>query len=507
MTDRPADALLIRHVRLVPVGGRQAPDAPVDLRIVAGRVSEVGPGLSPAPGEDVLEADGRHAIPGLWDKHVHLVQWAVARTRLDTSGTTCAEDVVARVAAHLDTATSPGPVVGLGHRSATWPRPPTVAELDAVAGSRAVVLISGDGHSGWLSTAAFDLLGSAAATGPLEEGDWFPLYGRLAELPSTRAAEGEGYARAVADASSKGVVGIVDLEFGTDFVNWPARWERGITGVRVRAATYPEGLDLVQERGLRTGDPLVPGQDLVVMGPLKVISDGSLNTRTAYCCTPYADSASLTGGRGRANYGVEELTALLTRGRELGLDATVHAIGDAALSAALEAYEGSGARGSIEHAQLVGWDDVDRMARLGLTASVQPAHLLDDRDVTEQCWPDRSDRVYAFRSMLDRGVTLALGSDAPVSPLDPWLAMAAAVHRSADDRPPWHPEQALTVAEALAASTDGQATLAPGSPGDVVLLDADPLAAQPGSLESSQHLKGMPVAATLVAGRVTHLSL
>ena len=116
------------------------------------------------------------------------------------------------------------------------------------------------------------------------------------------------------------------------------------------------------------------------------------------------------------------------------------------------------------------------MAALDVRASVQPAHLLDDRDLTELIWPGRAERSFAFRWMLDDGVELALGSDAPVSPLDPWLAIAAAVHRSADDREPWHGEQALTPAEALAASVDGQPTVGVGSPGDLVLLDADPLA-------------------------------
>jgi predicted amidohydrolase YtcJ len=137
---------------------------------------------------------------------------------------------------------------------------------------------------------------------------------------------------------------------------------------------------------------------------------------------------------------------------------------------------------------------------------VQPAHLLDDRDVTEQCWPDRADRCFPLRSMTAAGVRLVMGSDAPVSPLDPWLAMAAAVHRSGDEREPWHPEQSLTAAEALAASTDGQGTVAPGSRGDVVLLDADPLAGVGHSAAVGGHLRSMR-AATFLAGRVTHLAI
>ncbi len=182
------------------------------------------------------------------------------------------------------------------------------------------------------------------------------------------------------------------------------------------------------------------------MGPLKIISDGSLNTRTAWCCEPYADGARLDQPAGAANLSEAELTALLARAHMSGLEVATHAIGDAAVAAALDAYAATGARGSIEHAQLIGRDDVRRIAELDLRASVQPGHLLDDRDLTELIWPGRGDRSFAFRWMLDDGVRLCFGSDAPVSPLDPWLAMAAAVHRSADDRPAWHPEQALTVA-------------------------------------------------------------
>jgi hypothetical protein len=179
-----------------------------------------------------------------------------------------------------------------------------------------------------------------------------------------------------------------------------------------------------------------------------------------------------------------------------GLEVATHAIGDAALTAALEAYDATGATGSIEHAQLVQRTDVATLARLGLRASVQPAHLIDDRDLTDLIWADRTGACFALRWMLEAGVPVALGSDAPVAPLDPWLAIDAAVRRTGDDRPPWHPEQALTRREALAASTDGQPMVRPGSRGDLVLLDSDPLAST-----------DPPVALTTVAGLVAHSTL
>ena len=100
--------------------------------------------------------------------------------------------------------------------------------------------------------------------------------------------------------------------------------------------------------------------------------------------------------------------------------------------------------------------------------------------------PRETGSFAALRWMLDEGVELALGSDAPVSPLDPWLAVAAAVHRSADDREAWHPEQALTPREALAASVDAQGTVRPGSRGDLVLLDDDPLPPRPHPSEQAK---------------------
>ncbi len=489
------------------MGGQQTAYAagPVDLRLQDGVVSEVGDRLTTSGADDVIEAEGRWVMPGLWDAHTHPVMWALSRRRIDLVGSTDADDTLLRVRQHLDgIPAGDALVMGYGYRSGAWTSPPTTAQLDAVTGARPVALAAGDGHNGWLNSAAFALLGLPAEPGPLVENQWYAAFTRLEELDPDAVDPVPALAEAISEAHAKGIVGIVDFEFASAFTTWPARIARGLTSMRVRAATYADQLEEVARRGLRTGDPLVPGHDLVTMGPLKVISDGSLNTLTAWCCEPYVGGERLEHPCGRPNQDQGELVDVMARAREIGLTTAIHAIGDRAVAGALDAFEATGQVGAMEHAQLVRWEDIPRLARLGITASVQPAHAPDDRDVSEQWWTDRTDRLYAFRAMLDAGVPLALGSDAPVSPLDPWLAIATAVHRSADDRQPWHPEQSLTVAEALAASVDGQGTVAAGSRADLVLLDADPLAGPTDSGALAAYLRRMPVAVTIVGGRVVH---
>jgi predicted amidohydrolase YtcJ len=169
----------------------------------------------------------------------------------------------------------------------------------------------------------------------------------------------------------------------------------------------------------------------------------------------------------------------------------------------LDAFAVTGASGSVEHAQLLRHVDVPRFASHGVTASMQPHHLVADRDPAGVLWADRTDRLYLARSILDAGGKLALGSDAPVSPPDPWLAIATAVHRSGDGRPGWHPEQSLTPREALAASVDGQRVV-PGARGDLVVLGADPVAEDADPATTAARLRAMGVRATVCAGRVTH---
>lgn len=472
---------------------------PADIRLENGTVADIAPRLSRVAGETESDADGRWLVPGLWDRHVHLGQWTTHASRLDLSGARSVADALVAVSERLRERPDEPVLVGAGHRPATWTDPETVAALDRIAGDRPVILISGDCHHAWADSRGLEVLGLSLRDGVVEEAEWFATYPRLAALLGDDTTDPTAYREAMLAAASKGIVGLVDFEFDERPGAWVDRSSAGPIPLRIRVGAYAATLDEYLALGVRTGEPL-PGCDPhVTMGALKIIVDGSLNTRTAWCDEPYTDRP----GCGAPNVSGDALVDLLERATSAGLEVATHAIGDRAVSAALDAYTATGARGQLEHVQLARREDIGRMAALGLRAGVQPAHLLDDRDLTEACWGDRADRCFLLRSMWDAGVELALGSDAPVAPLDPWLAMAAAVHRSGDERDAWHPEESLTPTEALAASVDGATTVHPGSRADLALLDADPLA--PGSSrEQAARLRAMTVAATWVGGRRTY---
>lgn len=501
-----SDPLLIRDARLVSLGPEAldpTPDTPVDVLVEDGRVTRVGAGLE-APGATAYDAGGRWLMPGLWDHHVHMTQWTLAAARLDLSRVRSAAEAVERVSERLENWPE-FPVVGWGHRPSGWPDEPLVSLLDAIGTDQPVILIAGDGHHAWLNSTALIALALPVREGMVAEAEWFRVYGRILTVLGDEGTGPDAFHRIMELAASHGVVGVTDFEFSGGAAEWRHRWAEGADVLRVRMATYADGLDAVVEEGLRTGDPLIPGDDRLTMGPLKIISDGSLNTKTAWCCDPYAGPSPLGFPHGNPNQSPEELRELLGRAVEHGLTAAVHAIGDRAVDDALDAFAATGARGSIEHVQLIQREDVRRMADLGIVASVQPSHLLDDREVAERLWPGRGDRCFALRWMIDDGVELAMGSDAPVAVLDPWISISAAVHRAVEDEEPWHPEQSITPHEALCASTDGWGTVAPGHPGDLVLLGTDPLGGPETGREAGEHLRaaGRSVVATWVGGRQT----
>jgi hypothetical protein len=484
--------------------------AVTDVRVRAGTITAIGPDLPAASGTETVDLDGRVLLPGLWDAHVHFDQWTLARRRLDLGPAASAAQAAALVAARLraDPPEAGTVLVGYGFRDALWPDAPHRALLDAAAGPVPVVLVAADLHCCWLSSAAAARYGLADhPTGLVRERDWAPIMTDVRSVPAPlldRWAAEAGRA-----AAARGVVGVVDFEAPWQLDAWAERIAAGADALRVVASVWPEALDGPDgplARGLRSGDVVAGTGGLLTMGPLKVLTDGSLNTRTACCHDPYpADPhpAAATGTRGMLLVAPDELVALLRRAAAHGLDAAVHAIGDRANELVLDAlgaagWPGTGRAARIEHAQLLRDADPARFAALGVVASVQPAHVLDDRDVADRLWAGRTARAFAYRALLDAGVRLALGSDAPVAPLDPWVAIAAAVHRSGDDRPPWHAEQRIPLPAALASSSGPDGPVAVGRRADLVVTDADPAAVPAAAL------RAMPVAGTLLGGRWTH---
>ncbi len=484
--------------------------AVTDVRVGGGRIVAIGPALPAGPGVETVDLDGRTLLPGLWDAHVHFDQWTLARRRLDLGPAGSAAEAAARVGARLRAdPPEPGTVlVGHGFRDALWPDAPHRTLLDAVTGPVPVVLVAADLHCCWLNSAAAARYGFGGhPTGLIRERDWSPIMVDVRSAPATLLDRWA--ADTARDAAARGVVGIVDYELPWQLDAWARRIAGGADALRVVASVWPEALDAPDgpiARGLRTGDTVPGTRGLLTMGPLKVVSDGSLNTRTAYCHDPYPGLA------GPDRCGVllvppDELVPLLRRAAAHGLDAAVHAIGDRANALVLDAVEAvahgpATAAGPpacrIEHAQLLTAADPARFAALGVVASVQPAHVLDDRDVADRLWAGRTARAFPYRALLDAGATLVLGSDAPVAPLDPWRTIAAAVHRSGDDRPPWHPEQEIPLAVALAASRGPDGPVAVGRRADLVVTDLDPASVP------VETLHAMPVAGTLLGGRFTH---
>ena len=465
---RLVESFRITRARPIPGLGTGRYSEPLDVTVTNGTITAIEPTRGVGDGD--FDADGANLMPGLWDNHTHFSLAAMISQCTRFSHKAAKSEILAAVEDHL--LHRPTRLVGYGFRSATWPTPPSAADLDAITGIP-VALMSRDLHSLWCNTPALEQAGATGhPTGFLVEEEAFAgirrIMSRYLDLVehAVQAAELE--------AASRGLVGIVDFSSGWAVEAWQQRTASRSIGLRVEAATYPERLDDLIAMGAGTGEELAEN---LKVGPLKIIADGSMGSRTAHCIAPYPNP--LPGHpNGKPNYTRSELLALLRRAHKARLQAAVHAIGDAACHNVLDAFEISGARGSIEHVQCVAPADLPRFSQLKLVASIQPAHQLEDVGVVDQVWPDAKSRAYPMLDLQRAGTKLAFGSDAPVASLDPWKAIEAACHR------PYRRDQALTPLAALRAST--RSMLDVGQPADLVLT------AGPGK-----------VLLTMLGGRVT----
>ncbi|GAB3451281.1 amidohydrolase family protein [Actinophytocola sediminis] len=479
---------LVLHDVTIGLTGRRA-----TVRVEHGRVSAIEPVSGEFSGEisgEIIDGRGGVLLPGLVDAHAHLLQWASARRRVPLGAATSAARAAAMMAEHAPPGTDL--VFGAHFHAGQWPDRPHKTVLDRTLPDRPAALFSNDLHALWLNSAALRLLGRDHPTGVLIEDECMAL---TAALPAPPTEVTDQWVLAATDAAAaRGVTTIADYEYADTVTDWSRRAALRPPSTRIRCVIARSVLDRTIDLGHRTGDVLAAGGGLLTVGPLKLFLDGSLNTRTAYCHDHYP------GGdyRGELLLGPDELVALARRAHAHGLTPAMHAIGDAANTIALDAFAALGTGGRVEHAQLVGQADLRRFAELGVTAGVQPAHAPDDRDVADRHWTGRTANAFPYAALLAAGAVLEFGSDAPVAPLDPWDGIASAITRTDDARPPWHPEQALTLADALAASTGGRTTVRVGDPADLVLTARDPTALPP------DELRELPITATIRAGTLTH---
>jgi predicted amidohydrolase YtcJ len=460
-----------------------------------------------------VDLGGRCVLPGFSDAHVHFPSWSLAQHQIRLEGASSLDEAVARVAAAIADVTQGRWLRGLGWRSGDWSPlvEPTKEALDAVTGDVPVALMAKDYHSLWLNSAALARADghlqvpggvverdeSGEPTGVLrEECAWHfrDTYVRPSHEEMVEASR-EG----IRIANSRGVTSVHDKDgwLGALAV-WQELRDEGALTLRVWQSLPHAHIDGLAELGVRSG----LGDRLLRVGYIKAFMDGTLGSKTA----------RLLDGSGVEITSREELEDIVRRAAHAGFPVAVHAIGDLANREALDAFEGAadewrprGLRPRIEHAQLLAEEDIPRFAQLGVAASVQFSHAPSDRDIADRYWEGMTHRAYAFKTLLDSGALVANGSDAPIEELDPLLGIRAGVLRTLDDREAWHPEQAVTIEEAFAATCVAPAWLArderrrgkliPGYLADLVVLDRDPFECDP------HELAEIEVVATMLGGR------
>ncbi len=497
--------------------------------------AQAGTGACPvAPNVRTHDFGSAFIMPGFHDAHLHFFHAALYASPLATMFVGTSEaDCVRRLQAFAATRPRGSWLLAQGWREYRWDPPvlPGRASLDAAFPDQPVALYSGDAHTLWLNGCALRELGISNASEPPAGGSYDrDANGRLTGIVREAAAMElmprivDGFTRAeLLDAydgfqrqlNAQGVTAVCDLALsatsGLDFVRDDLFYELERTGrLSVRAHLFPTlvpGTRRLEELQAQLTGPLVRACGY------KQFFDGVSSQHTAWLAEPYAN-ARTPGERGRPTVDPQLMGQLVGGALEVGRRVRIHAIGDEAIHQALdirEQAEGAGAL-VLEHVENFQPADIQRLADLDVVASVQPRHItLDPGGPERDLGPERVPFMWPFRSLLDAGATLALGTDAPVTATDPLAAVYTAVtRRDADARLPeggWLPNEAITVEEALAAYTAGSAAacgrahelgwLAPGMLADVAVFDRDLTAVDPEDLQNAHAL------ATITNGTLT----
>lgn len=500
-------AILIRDGRIFSVGHRAEIEAM-------------------AKGARTIDGTGHTITAGLVDAHGHLEGLGASLESVDLVGTASYDEVIAKLAARAKELPTGAWVTGRGWDQNDWEVEefPTAAPLDAAIPDHPVLATRIDGHAVLANSAAMKIAGITKATkdpdgGKIlrdEEGNPTGVFVDNAEdlvansvPPPTREDRKRRIRKAAEYIASQGLTGMHDAGASQETIDilrelidehaLPIRIYSMLTDDHdLLAAWFSKG-------------PLIDYGGHLTVRAVKLYADGALGSRGAALLEPYSDDP---GNRGLLVSPPKHLEEITKAAKAAGFQVCTHAIGDRGNRIVIDAYEKAGAtltdRFRIEHLQVIALDDIPRLAKSGIIASMQPTHCTSDMPWAEaRLGPERIKGAYAWRKVLDAGVRLAFGSDFPVEAVNPILGLHAAVNRTdTEGNPPggWYPSEKLTPLEALAAFTSGAAwaafeesdrgTIEPGKAADLTILDKNPLTIDPSEIWT---IKPM---ATIVGGEV-----
>ncbi len=491
----------------VHTGNSQQPKAQsiavIGNKIVAvGSDAEIQPYIGPKTG--VFNVNGKLIVPGFNDAHVHFMETGQQLSSVELRDAKTPQEFVQRIKSFASKLSKGQWILGgkWDHENWTPNNLPTAAMIDAATPDNPVFIDRLDGHMALANSLAMKLAGINKDTKDVDGGlivrdsngnpsgvfkDAAMTYvAKVIPDPSFEEKIRAAIA-ATGHAASLGVTSVQDMSAGTDVGVYQELLRRGELKTRVYGCSPLADYKRWQNTGLHYAF----GDAMLRVGCLKGYSDGSLGSTTAWFFDPYLDAPNTSG---LASDEIAKTPEYVLAADKAGLQVNIHAIGDKANATVLDIFaateKANGMRDRrfrIEHAQHLRQQDIPRFGSQKVVASMQPFHIIDDgRWAWKRLDEKRLKGTYAFRSILDSGGVLALGSDSPVAPLNPiWGVYAAVTRRTLDDKNPngWIPEQKISVEDAIRGYSVGSAfaefqdgvkgTIAPGNLADFVLLSQD----------------------------------
>lgn len=506
MTQNTSDSGTLFLGGTVVAGPGQTPQKDYAIYVTDGLIREVGPAAELRgrhASAAIVDASGATILPGLTDAHGHLYGVGMSLDTVNLVGTRSLDEVIARVRERVARAQAGEWIQGRGWDQNDWTVKefPTAVQLDAAFPNNPVWLERVDGHAGVANTAALRAAGvTASAKDPAggkvirdasgaPSGVFVDAAQGLVERAIPKPTFAQVKARVLAAAqqiAKNGLTGMHDAGAGEETIRAVRELiDEKRFPIRVYAMLSDDDALLA---GWFAKGPLVDYGGRLTVRSVKAYADGALGSRGAALLAPYADDP---GNTGLMVSTPEHLQDVTRRALAAGFQVNAHAIGDRGTRNVIDAYERAGVspkeRCRIEHLQVFAPADAPRLVQRGIIASMQPTHATSDMYWAEQrLGPERVLGAYAWRTILDAGGRLALGSDFPVEDVNPFFGLHAAVTRQDQKAWPeggWYPRQRLTLAEAVRGFTSDAAyaafeettrgTIEPGKLADFTIVDGN----------------------------------